>query len=153
MLLIRAAAERGLFDRRCWETFKMFPGKEQRSSIYHKLKWSVTHSSWWIRSVFWEQIYDQIFPVVIHLKKKIPCNYSSILPADADLMVLQYSPCIPINALNLYAIWRPLNNSVGGILPVPFLRGPCSVIAWALDFAVTIVFLFLVQKVILKYTC
>lgn len=45
-------------------------------------------------------------------------NYSSILLAGADLTVLQYGPCIPIQALNLYATWRLLNNSVGGLLPL-----------------------------------
>lgn len=58
---------KGLFDRICWETFKMFPGKERWSSIYHYLKWSITHFSWWIHSAFWEQIYVQIFLAVIHL--------------------------------------------------------------------------------------
>lgn len=133
---------KGLFDRICWETFKMFPGKEQWSSIYHYLKWSITHFSWWIHSAFWEQIYVQIFPVVIHLNSKIPCNYSSILLADADLMVFQHGPCIAINALNLYVIQCLLNNSVGGLLPLLFLSSPCSMIAWVLDFAVNTVFFY-----------
>lgn len=37
---------------------------------------------------------------------------SSILLADAKLLVLQYGLFIPINELNLYAIRHPLNSGV-----------------------------------------
>lgn len=83
-----------------------------------------------MHSLFWEQIYAQISAVVIHLKGK-DCNYSSILPADADLIVLQWSPCIPLMHEILIPLWCLFKMSVEGLLPHLFLCSLHSIDCWS----------------------